>query len=329
MPIRELIFMIFTLLGGLALFIFGMRTMSSGLSLAVGSGMRTLLARATRNRFAGTGLGTVIGFLVQSSASTVLFIGFINAGLMTLGQSIAPMLGANIGTTLSVQLISFKLADYCLVGIFIGLMLHLISRNEKVKNGGLALLGTVGLNPNDQSNISLQLQLDSAMWTEIRKGMPEVPILTVDSTYRALGARLSRRLRFLLDGNSSIDPESREELSQVKNRLPGYLLVANALYDMTDVEWEDYERTVGMGIRYVQLRIDVYSLTSDERVWSQRIEHRMGRKSSVRDQKKKVERLGYDPQRQVTTGFWRPEPPSYLDMVGTIFNSAGVGLAKK
>ncbi len=133
--------LIFGLLGGLALFIFGMRTMSAGLSAAVGEGMRGIIAKATRNRLSGIGLGGTIGFLVQSSASTVLFIGFINAGLMTFSQSIAPILGANIGTTLSIQLISFKLSDYCLAGIFIGLMLHLLAHKPRVKNGGLALLG--------------------------------------------------------------------------------------------------------------------------------------------------------------------------------------------
>jgi len=133
--------LVFGLLGGLALFIFGMRTMSAGLSAAVGEGMRGIISKATRNRLPGIGLGGTIGFLVQSSASTVLFIGFINAGLMTFGQSIAPMLGANIGTTLSIQLISFKLSDYCLAGVFIGLMLHLLARKSKVKNSGLALLG--------------------------------------------------------------------------------------------------------------------------------------------------------------------------------------------
>jgi len=133
--------LIFGLLGGLALFIFGMRTMSAGLSAAVGEGMRGIIAKATRNRISGIGLGGAIGFLVQSSASIVLFIGFINAGLMTFSQSIAPMLGANIGTTLSIQLISFKLSDYCLAGVFIGLMLHLLARKSKLKNGGLALLG--------------------------------------------------------------------------------------------------------------------------------------------------------------------------------------------
>jgi len=141
MGTKEAIFLIIHLLGGLALFIFGMRTMSNGLASTVGEGMRGIITKATRNRFAGIGLGSTIGFLIQSSASVVLFIGFINAGLMTFSQSLAPMLGVNIGTTLSIQLISFKLADYCLAGVFIGLILHLVARKPKIKFGGLALLG--------------------------------------------------------------------------------------------------------------------------------------------------------------------------------------------
>ncbi|MDF7807500.1 Na/Pi cotransporter family protein [Pontiellaceae bacterium B12219] len=133
--------LIFGLLGGLALFIFGMRTMSEGLSTALADDIRPLLGKVTRNRLAGLGLGTLIGGLIQSSASIVLFIGFINAGLMTLAQSIGPILGANIGTTLSVQLISFKLSDYCLPAIFTGLVLHLVARKQKLKYGGQAMLG--------------------------------------------------------------------------------------------------------------------------------------------------------------------------------------------
>ncbi len=133
--------LVFWLLGGLALFIYGMRVMGDGLSSAVGSGMRSLLGKATRNRMVGLGLGTMSGTLIQSSASVVLFIGFINAGLMTLRQAVGPILGANIGTTLSMQLISFKLNAYSLHAIFIGLLLHLAVKNTKVKNAGLALLG--------------------------------------------------------------------------------------------------------------------------------------------------------------------------------------------
>jgi phosphate:Na+ symporter len=72
-----------------------MRTMSKGLSDAVGKGMRGIITKATRNRLTGIGMGSSIGFLIQSSASIVLFVGFINAGLMTLTQAIAPMLGGS------------------------------------------------------------------------------------------------------------------------------------------------------------------------------------------------------------------------------------------
>jgi len=131
----------FSILGGLALFIFGMRLMSDGLRGFAGANLRRILTRATRNCLNGLGLGTFIGFLVQSSAATVLAVGFINAGLMTLGQSVPVMLGANIGTTLSMQLISFKLADYCFVAIAIGFLLHIAMPQTRIKKAGLALLG--------------------------------------------------------------------------------------------------------------------------------------------------------------------------------------------
>lgn len=131
----------FNVLGGLALFIYGMHIMSKGMAEALGEHMRTLISKATRNRFSGILLGTLIGFAIQSSASTVLYIGFINAGLMRLSQAIAPMLGANIGTTLSIQLISFKLSDYCLVAVAIGMLIFLTSRSPRLKQGGLSLLG--------------------------------------------------------------------------------------------------------------------------------------------------------------------------------------------
>jgi len=139
---RALITQLFLgLLGGLALFIYGMRVMSDGLAAALGEKIRGIINKATRNKASGVALGGTIGFLIQSSASIVLFIGFINAGLMTFSQSIVPMLGVNIGTTLSIQLISFKLSDYALGAVFIGLLFHLISKRSTLKNIGLALLG--------------------------------------------------------------------------------------------------------------------------------------------------------------------------------------------
>lgn len=131
----------FSAAGGLALFLFGMHTMTAGLRRCAGANLRHLLARATRNRLSGLGLGTLLGFLVQSSAATVMAVGFISAGLMTLGQSIPVMLGANIGTTLSMQLISFKLADYCFLAIALGALVRGIVPSARLKAAGTALLG--------------------------------------------------------------------------------------------------------------------------------------------------------------------------------------------
>ncbi len=137
----ENILTLFSILGGLALFIFGMNLMSGGLRGFAGANLRLILARATRNRLNGMGLGTILGFLVQSSAATVMLVGFINAGLMSLGQSVPVMLGANIGTTLSMQLISFKLTDYCFVAIALGFLLKVAAPKTRVKSAGKALLG--------------------------------------------------------------------------------------------------------------------------------------------------------------------------------------------
>jgi len=132
---------IFAVLGGLALFIFGMHTMTEGLQDCAGKNLRKILQKATRNRLNGTALGTLIGFLVQSSAATVMMVGFINAGLMTLVESVPVMLGANIGTTLSMQLISFKLADYCFAAIAVGFLLRVAAPPPRIKAAGTALLG--------------------------------------------------------------------------------------------------------------------------------------------------------------------------------------------
>lgn len=138
---NQIAMLVFSLLGGLALFILGMDIMSRGLRAAAGERLRQLLGRATRHRFAGIGLGTGIGFLIQSSAATVMLVGFINAGLMTLRQSIAPMLGANIGTTLSMQLISFQLGDYCFAAIAAGFLCSVAAPRPSLRQTGRALMG--------------------------------------------------------------------------------------------------------------------------------------------------------------------------------------------
>lgn len=138
MDSKNILFAVFMGLGGLALFVFGMRIMSDGLRDVAGKKLKSILHRSTNSKWRGVMLGSSIGFLIQSSASTVLLVGFINAGLLTLSGSIAPMMGANIGTTLSMQLISFRLGDFCYVAIALGFGLSLI---PNLKLFGRTLLG--------------------------------------------------------------------------------------------------------------------------------------------------------------------------------------------
>lgn len=137
----ELFFLLTTVLGGLALFIFGMQVMTDGLRHAVGARLQRLLAKTTRQRLSGFFLGTALGATIHSSATAVMLVGFVNAGLLTLGQSIAPILGANVGTTLSMQVISLRLSDYAHVAIAVGLLISLGIPATKAKYFGRALLG--------------------------------------------------------------------------------------------------------------------------------------------------------------------------------------------
>ena len=138
---RGVFFLIFQVLGGLALFIFGMNIMTDGLREAAGQKLRTILSVMTTRKLSGLGLGTLIATLVHSSATTVMVVGFINAGLMTLVQAIPVVLGANIGTTVSMQAISFKLGDYALFAVTVGFLLSMVAPNPKHKKIGLSLMG--------------------------------------------------------------------------------------------------------------------------------------------------------------------------------------------
>lgn len=138
------VFLVATLLGGLGLFIYGMKIMTQGLQAIAGTRMRTLLSRLTRNRATAAAAGTAVGFLVHSGAGAVMLIGFINAGLLTLEASIPIMIGNNLGTTLSMQLFSFHIGAYCYFAIAAGFLMQLLSRRDAVREVGLMVLG-VGL----------------------------------------------------------------------------------------------------------------------------------------------------------------------------------------
>ena len=111
--------MIMTLLGGLGLFIFGMTMMSDGLKNIAGNRMKNLLEALTNNRLMGVLVGTIVTAIVQSSSAvTVMVVGFVNAGIMNLLQATGVIMGANIGTTVTAQLVAFNLtictSGYCL-----------------------------------------------------------------------------------------------------------------------------------------------------------------------------------------------------------------------
>ncbi len=134
--------LIFGFLGGLGLFLLGMKTMSEGLQKIAGDRMRKILAALTNNRIVGTLVGLAVTALIQSStATTVMVVGFVNAGLMSLVQSIGVILGANIGTTVTAQLIAFKITKFALPAIGIGVGFKLFSRNKKWSYAGEVVLG--------------------------------------------------------------------------------------------------------------------------------------------------------------------------------------------
>jgi phosphate:Na+ symporter len=129
-------------LGGLALFLFGMNQMSSALKQVAGAGLRTLLAMLTKNRFVGAIMGAVVTAICQSSSvTTVLLVGFITAGLMTLQQAIGVIMGANIGSTVTAQLIAFKITELALPMITVGFAMNFLAKREKVRQIGAMIMG--------------------------------------------------------------------------------------------------------------------------------------------------------------------------------------------
>ncbi|NQT64209.1 MAG: Na/Pi cotransporter family protein [Candidatus Marinimicrobia bacterium] len=131
-----------TLFGGLALFLYGMEKMSSGMKKAAGDKMRSILSALTNNRYMGLMVGAFVTMIIQSSsATTVMLVSFVQAGLMTFVQSLGVILGADIGTTVTAQLVAFKLTDYALLMIAIGFGLMMFGRNENQKNIGESVLG--------------------------------------------------------------------------------------------------------------------------------------------------------------------------------------------
>ena len=128
---------VFGLLGGLAVFLFGMNMMSEGLQKAAGAKMKSILSLLTSNPVLGVLAGAVATAVLQSSsATTVMAIGFVSARLMTMRQAIAVIFGANIGTTMTAQLMAFKISDYIWLIVFVGFIVWFVAKDERIKNIG-------------------------------------------------------------------------------------------------------------------------------------------------------------------------------------------------
>ncbi len=134
--------MLITLFGGMALLLYGMQLVGEGHQQAAGGRMRHILSGITNNRLKGMLAGAFITAVIQSSsATTVMLVGFASSGLMTLGQSVSVILGADIGTTFTVQLIAFKIFDYALLLVGVGFSLIFACRRRVLKFVGQAILG--------------------------------------------------------------------------------------------------------------------------------------------------------------------------------------------
>lgn len=169
----------FGLLGGLAVFIFGMNMMSECLQKAAGEKMKTILGVLTKNPVMGVLAGALVTAVLQSSsATTVMAIGFVSAGLMSLPQAISVILGANIGTTMTAQLMAFKISDYIWMIIFIGFAIFFLSKKEKVKSVGQTIFafGLLFVGIETMSSVMKPLA-NSPVFVILMEKVSNVPVL--------------------------------------------------------------------------------------------------------------------------------------------------------
>lgn len=130
------------LFGGLAMFLFGMEQMSEGLKAAAGDTLKDVLSSLTKNRFMGALTGAfVTAVLNSSSVTTVLVVGFISAGFMTLGQSVGVIMGANIGSTFTAQIVAFNVTQYALILVATGFLMLFIGKSENTRHYGGMVMG--------------------------------------------------------------------------------------------------------------------------------------------------------------------------------------------
>lgn len=188
--------MVVGLLGGLGMFIYGMRQMSEGLQKAAGKKLKQLLEMLTTNRIAGVFVGAGVTAIIQSSsATTVMVVGFVNAGLMTLAQSIGVIMGANIGTTVTAQLIAFKLSHYSLHAIAIGAFFYLFAKKDRTRQIGQIILG-FGI-------LFLGLTTMKDTMRPLRDSVLFVDVMQKFGVYPVLGLMLGTLMTIVLQSSSA------------------------------------------------------------------------------------------------------------------------------
>ena len=134
--------MVTSLFGGLGMFLYGMEMMSDGMKIAAGNRMRSVLEKLTSNRFLAVGVGAFVTMVIQSSsATTVMLVSFVNSGLLSFVQGLGVILGSNIGSTITAQIVAFKVTDYALALIAVGAIMALFSKKDTTKNIGFVILG--------------------------------------------------------------------------------------------------------------------------------------------------------------------------------------------
>lgn len=177
----EIVTTLFGLFGGLAVFLFGMNQMSESLQKAAGEKMRTILGILTKNPLMGALAGALVTAVLQSSsATTVMVIGFVSAGLMGLPQAISVIFGANIGTTMTAQLIAFDIGEYIYPILFISFVVQFVSKNEKVKDIAMVFFSFGLLFEGIQIMSSVMKPLaTSPVFTELMLKVRDLPVLGV------------------------------------------------------------------------------------------------------------------------------------------------------
>ncbi|MDR1700555.1 MAG: Na/Pi symporter, partial [Lachnoclostridium sp.] len=215
--------MFFALFGGLALFIFSMNFMSDGLQKAAGEKMRSILEVLTGNPVMGVLAGLLVTALIQSSsATTVIVIGLISAELMTLPQAISVIFGANIGTTITAQLVAFKISDYAWLFVAIGFIMFFASRKKQVKYIGPVILAFgmlfVGLSTMGDSMVPLG---ESQIFRDWMTSVVDIPVLGVlVGTGMTLVLQSSSATIAILQQLASTTTESGETMISLQQSLP-------------------------------------------------------------------------------------------------------------